>query len=240
MKKRILVGATLVSLSAVGIAFAYSEDSIYSNDSYNPMEGYYAAGRVIYTDQKAKNMDTSARPGIGSFVKGDESKKYTSGSLAIGYQFASAWRVEGEYVFPKENEFTSGSTAFPTSLNHHKIRSQRLMLNVYKDFYINDEIALYINAGLGIAELKSQGWQGNESRQYNSNSDRNIAYSLGVGASYSPIENFNIDLGYRYTDSGKTESGWNAFSNARGLQDEQMKAKIESQEIYLGVRYRFY
>lgn len=202
-------------------------------------EGYYVSGRVVYSDQKAKNMDTSARPGIGSFVKGTDSKKYGTGSVALGYQFSSDWRVEGEFTFPKENEFTSGSTAFPTSLNHHKIRTQRLMLNVYKDFYLTDEFGLYVNAGLGVAELKSKGWQGNEGRQYNSNSDRNIAYSLGVGATYRPIENVNIDFGYRYIDSGKTESGWNAFGNARGLQDEQMKAKIESQELYLGLRYVF-
>lgn len=226
MKKIILCGIAGVVLSST-LVFAESK------------EGYYVSGKVVYSNQKAKNMDTSARPGIGRFVKDNDNKKYGTGSVALGYQFSSDWRVEGEYTFPKENEFTSGSTAFPTSLNHHKIKSQRMMLNVYKDFYLTDEFGLYVNGGLGIAELKSSGWQGNENRQYHANSDRNIAYSVGVGATYRPVDNINIDFGYRYVDSGKTESGWNAFGNARGLQDEQMKAKIESQELYLGIRYIF-
>ncbi|MHC5226347.1 outer membrane protein [Ignatzschineria sp. LJL83] len=223
-----------LSLCAVlGMIFATTHAFAESN------ERFYFSGRAVYSDQKAKNMETSARPGIGGFVKGVENQKYGIGSLAVGYQFAEDWRVEGEYTFPKSNEFTSGSTTFATSFNHHKVKSQRLMLNVYKDFALTEEFGLYVNAGLGIADLKSSGWQGNETRQYNSNSDRNIAYSVGFGATYSPMENLNIDLGYRYIDSGKTESGWNAFGNARGLQDEQMKAKIESQELYLGVRYFF-
>ena len=45
--------------------------------------------------------------------------------MALGYQLPSNWRAEVEYTLPKRNEFTSGSTNFPTSFNHHKIRSQR-------------------------------------------------------------------------------------------------------------------
>ena len=221
--KKMIIAGTL--LSVIGLASAQTE------------EAYYVSGKLIYAEHKAKNMDTSARPGIGAFVSGDNSKKYTSGSVALGYQFASDWRVEGEYTIPKKNKYTSGSTAFSTSFNHHKIKAQRLMVNVYKDFYLTPEFGLYATAGLGVSELKSSGWQGNESRQYHKNTDRNITYSVGVGATYRPIEKLNIDFGYRFVDMGKTESGWNAFGNARGLQDEQMKAKVESNELYLGIRY---
>jgi len=57
--------------------------------------------------------------------------------------------------------------------------------------------------------------------------------------SYAPIEQLTLDLGYRYTDMGQAQSGWNAFPNARGLQDEIMRANLVSSEIYLGARYRF-
>ena len=89
------------------------------------------------------------------------------------------------------------------------------------------------------AKVKSSGWQGNETRQYASNTDTNLAYSIGAGVSYNPIQQVNVDLGYRYVDLGKVESGMNVFNNARGLQDEQMKAHLEKNEFYLGVRYKF-
>lgn len=48
-----------------------------------------------------------------------------------------------------------------------------------------------------------------------------------------------LDLGYRYVDMGDTESGWNNFPNARGLQDEKMKANLVSSEVVLGMRWAF-
>ncbi len=32
-----------------------------------------------------------------------------------------------------------------------------------------------------------------------------------------PVERLYVDLGYRYIDMGKIESGYNNFTNARGL-----------------------
>lgn len=54
-----------------------------------------------------------------------------------------------------------------------------------------------------------------------------------------PVERLYVDLGYRYIDMGKIESGYNNFTNARGLKDEQMKAHIVSNEFTLGMRYVF-
>ncbi|MGG4674251.1 outer membrane protein [Providencia sp. Me1] len=202
-------------------------------------EGYYGAARLSKVWQKADNMDTSSRPGIGQFVSGDDKDDFYNGSLAAGYQFGNGWRTEAEYTFNKKAEYTSGSTTFPTSLNHHKTESQRLMLNAYRDYEIYQGVSIYGTVGVGIAKVKSSGWQGNVSRQYASNTDTNLVYSLGGGVSYEPINKLNFDLGYRYVDLGKIESGMNRFANARGLQDEQMKAHLKSQEVVFGVRYLF-
>lgn len=202
-------------------------------------DGWYGALRINPSEYKARDMDSSARPGLGQFVPGDSSNKTTSGSVALGYLLPSNWRVEAEYTLPKNNEFTSGSTNFPTSFNHHKIRSQRLMLNGYKDLPLNTQFSLYGTAGLGMARLQSSGWQGNEGRQFFSGTENNLAYSLGFGVTYSPVQKVHIDLGYRYVDMGKAKSGINNFTNVRGLQDEQMRAKLVTNEITLGVRYSF-
>ncbi|WP_454723246.1 outer membrane protein [Delftia acidovorans] len=200
---------------------------------------FYGAVRINSANYKAHDMDSSARPGLGQFVPGDDSRRATGGSLALGYQLPSDWRLEAEYTLPRSNEFTSGSTRFPASFNHHSIRSQRLMINAYKDFPLNAQFSVYGTAGLGLAHLQSSGWQGNPNRQYFSDSQNNLAYALGFGVSYSPIQKVSIDLGYRYVGMGKTHSGANNFTNVRGLQDEQMRAKLSSSEISVGLRYSF-
>ncbi len=225
INKKILV-LSMGALVALSTSISYAEN-------------YYVGGRVISVNDKAKEMDSSHRPGIGSFVKGKDKKDFINGSIAAGYQFDSNWRVELEYVFPHNAEYTSGSSIFATSLNHHKIKSQRFMINGYKDFVINDNFSVFGTLGVGIASLKSSGWQGVSTRQYGSKTENNIAYSIGAGVTYTPVKEFNIDLGYRYVDQGKAESGWNNFGNARGLQDEKMKARIVSNEIFLGFRYNF-
>ena len=53
------------------------------------------------------------------------------------------------------------------------------------------------------------------------------------------VQKLSIDLGWRYVDMGKTKSGANNFANVRGLQDEQMRAKLTASEISIGLRYRF-
>ena len=225
-----------LNLLVIGLMFGCTTGSVLASTSN---EGYYGAARLSKVWQKADSMDTSSRPGIGQFVSGDDKDDFYNASLAAGYQYGNGWRTEAEYTFNKKAEYTSGSTAFPASFNHHKTESQRLMLNAYRDYEIYQGISVYGTAGIGIAKVKSSGWQGNTTRQYAGNTDTNLAYSLGAGFSYEPIDKLNFDLGYRYIDSGKTESGMNRFANARGLQDEQMKAHLKSQEITFGIRYLF-
>ncbi|ENX12257.1 hypothetical protein F895_03184 [Acinetobacter sp. CIP 64.2] len=203
------------------------------------LTGYFVSAKVTAAELKAKNMQTSLRPGIGQFVTGNDQDDLINTSLGFGYDFGNGWRTEAEYTFKNDAEFTSGSTNFPTSFNHHKVETQRLMLNAYRDFEVIRNVAIYGNLGLGIARTQSSGWQGNISRQYLANTETQLVYSLGAGTTYTAIKNLNLDLGYRYVDLGKAESGLNNFTNARTLQDEQMKAHLYSSDFYLGARYSF-
>ncbi|ALV92585.1 MULTISPECIES: outer membrane protein [Pantoea] len=202
-------------------------------------EGYYASAKYLQSQQRAKEMDTSARPGVGQFVAGNEKASNAAAALAAGYQWGNGWRTEGEYTFGQKSEFTSGSSTFATSYNHLQTDVQRLMLNVYRDYQIGYNVALYGTTGVGVSKIKAGGWQGNTSRQYASTTQNNLTYSIGAGISYTPIEQISLDLGYRYVDMGKIESGYNTFANARGLKDEQMKARLVENQFVLGARYLF-
>ncbi|MGL5523073.1 MAG: outer membrane protein [Aeromonas veronii] len=205
----------------------------------NALQGYYGSLKLLHIEQSAENMDTSSRPSVGSFVSGNEKENLFNGAIAAGYQFGNGWRTEGEYVFKKKSEYTSGSTNFSNSFNHHIVDVQRLMLNAYRDYALGNNFSIYGTLGLGIAKVESDGWQGNTSRQYGSNSQTSLSYALGAGISYAPIERVSFDLGYRYVDMGNVESGYNNFNNLRGLKDEQMKARLVSSEVVLGARYVF-
>ncbi|HGM7311827.1 TPA: outer membrane beta-barrel protein [Stenotrophomonas maltophilia] len=177
--------------------------------------------------------------GIGQFVGGDERQHFATGSLGFGYTHCNIWRTGGEYVARRSDTYTSGSRGFYTSLNHHDVRSQRLMLNAYRDFAINDAWSVYGMAGAGLSHITSAGWQGNEGRQYAKATRTGLAWSLGAGVSVAMGSNMAADLGYRYADLGRTESGWNTFGNARGLQDERMSLDLVSREATLGLSYSF-
>jgi len=202
-------------------------------------DGYYASLRAIDAHHQARNMDASARPGIGQFVAGDRRQHFATGSAAFGHAYSNGWRTEGEYVVRRTDAYSSGSTAFATRLNHHGVRSQRLMLNVYRDFALNDAWSVYGTAGAGLSHIQSGGWQRSPNRQYGQASRTGLAWSLGAGISVAAGKNTTVDLGYRYADLGRTESGWNTFANARGLQDEKLQLDLVSREATLGLRYAF-
>ncbi|WP_127957133.1 outer membrane protein [Serratia microhaemolytica] len=203
------------------------------------LQGYYGSIKLLQAEQSAKNMDLSSRPSVGSFVRGDENANFLNGAIAAGYQFANGWRSEGEYVFNKKNEYTSGSTNFSSSFNHHQIDVQRLMLNVYRDYALAHNFSIYGTLGFGVAKIESSGWQGNVTRQYGANTQNNLVYSVGAGVSYTPLPRLSFDLGYRYVDLGNVDSGYNQFSNVRGLKDEQMSARITASEVVFATRYLF-
>lgn len=202
-------------------------------------EGYYATARIIDADHRANNMDASARPGIGRFVAGDERQRFVTGAIGFGYAHGNGWRTEGEYTLRRNDTYTSGSSVFATSFNSHEVSSQRLMLNTYRDFAINDAWSVYGTVGAGLAQLKSGGWQGNTSRRYDTTTRTGLAWSVGAGVSVAASDRMTVDLGYRYVDMGTTESGWNTFGNARGLQDEKMRLDLTSSEFHLGARLAF-
>lgn len=199
----------------------------------------YETVRVIDAHHQARNMDASARPGIGRFVAGDQKQNFVTGSLAFGRAYGNGWRSEGEFVARRTDTYTSGSSAFTTSSNHHDVRSQRLMLNVYRDLAINQAWSLYATAGAGLSHIQSGGWQGTPDRRHGKATRTGLAWSMGAGVSIAAGANMTVDLGYRYADLGRTESGWNTFANARGLQDEKLQLDLVSREATLGLRYAF-
>lgn len=199
----------------------------------------YVSIKAVAARLQADGMDLSARPGIGAFVRGNESDSDVAGTLAYGRGFANGWRVEGEYALKQSAEFTSGSTRFPTSYNHHQVEASRLMANLYRDLPMGEKFYAYGSVGLGVSRIASSGWQGNVNRQYGRHTQDNLSWSLGLGGGYRVNPRLAVEAGYRWINQGSIESGYNTFTNARGLVDEQMRLDLSTGEAHLGLRFHF-
>jgi len=227
------------SLMSLSVAVVCALQASAALAGSNVEAGYYVAGRAVVAEHTAHDMASSARPGIGSFVPGKKRDRFLTGSLAFGHSYGNGWRVEGEYTLPTRDTFGSGSTAFPGSFNVHYIDTQRVMASVYRHYAITPDVSLYGSVGLGISRLASAGYQGVDTRRFQSAQQNNLTWSVGAGVSYVQSARLAFDLGYRHVDMGQTQSGWNTFTNARGLQDEMLRARVSSSEFHLGARYAF-
>jgi len=215
----------LASVFLTGAACAASENSV------------YVSARLLGSFEHISAMDTSLRPGVGRYVSGRETASYPGGSFAVGDRIGQSWRVEAEYVLPRSTEYTSGSSIFPTSLNHFKNRKQRVTINLYRDIAVAKSTSIYVMAGVGAAISSTSGWQGNPTRTFAPNNSTSVMYNVGAGVTRHFGEHHAIDLGYRFVDLGNVHSGLNVFSNVRQLQDEQLKGHLYLHEIMLGYRF---
>jgi opacity protein-like surface antigen len=210
-------------------------------------EGYYGSLKLLNSALKADNMELTS-PRVSAMVDGPDTQRKTNAAIALGYQFGNGWRAEGEYSFKNNANFDSRWAPFNSATNQLQTSSQRLMLNAYKDLPLGNGISAYGTLGIGVAMIDAEGWQGASNRRFAARSQNNLAYSVGMGLSYALNKHLSFDLGYRYIDMGNIETSFNTFQN-RGFvppntpvtnaRDEQLKAKLVSNEVFLGVRASF-
>ncbi|MGV2291670.1 outer membrane beta-barrel protein [Trinickia sp. YCB016] len=232
------VTVSLISLAlATGSAFA--ADAPVSG--VENAGGYYGAARLVEMLQSVKSTELTS-PRVTGMVRGPDTKDRLNGSLALGYDFGNGWRTEGEYTLPRDAGFDSYWAPFTANANHFQVRSQRLMFNGYRDYNVGRGFSLYGMAGLGVAFVSADGWQGNPNRSFAKNSQNNFSYSFGAGVNYKVTKRVTVEAGYRFVDMGNVQTSYNNFRmGAIGVlpRDEQLKARLMSNEFFLGARSTF-
>ena len=200
----------------------------------------------ISASRQSIGDDQRVSPRQNSLLSGSSAQNFAGGAISIGKAYASDYRAEVEYSFPKSTEYTSFWTPFNANANVFQIRSQRLMLNAYKDFPLSSQWSANLMVGLGAAFVKAKGWQGNPGRFLEENSQTKLAASIGAGAEYAMIRDWKLGLGYRYTYTGRVESGVNNYSTATfnnvtriGVQDEMMRGKLGEHNLFVSLRKNF-
>lgn len=114
------------------------------------------------------------------------------------------------------------------------LKSQSYMLNFYGDAYATKNSVFYVMGGIGLSHLDlsvpdatlylDPDMQPNGLIDMGSKSTRktHLAYQVGIGAQYYPINHLGLDLGVRYQDLGKVDS-----------------FNISTVQVYLGALTRF-
>lgn len=172
------------------------------------------------------------------------------GGVALGYDFSHAFdvpmRVEldfmardkAENTYNTQNRIRQG--VHQTRDVKNQVKLNTLMVNGYYDFKNESAFTPYVSAGLGWAavDLKSTRVDHRDGKETfsetRSHTSNNFAWSLGLGVAYEINDDFNIDLGYRYLDAGKADV---SASDDNGTRTS--KVKVKSNDIMLGVTYRF-
>lgn len=135
-------------------------------------------------------------------------------SGAIGYRYQH-WRGELEYVW---RDYAEGDDI---DLKQ-QFKTYSYMLNVYYDFLPYNWWTPYVNAGVGLTQLKYNSYDMWGTASNSSYKPLNFTWSLGAGLSLKVTNRFNVDAGYRYYDMGSIRH-----------------SDVDAQEIYAGVRYVF-
>lgn len=229
---------TPVPYVLLSILLAFSANGAAADTQANAGEGYYGSVKLLQTSQSVSNMENTS-PRLIRVIDGPDTAHKTSGSLAVGYQFGNGWRTEAEYSLKRNVTFDSYWAPFDLNVNRFQVSSQRLMLNVYRDFALGNGFSAFATLGLGLASVDAQGWQATKGRRFADRAQTNLTYSGGVGISYAVSRRINVDLGYRFVDMGNIESGFNTFANNASARDEQLKANLKSSEVFLGMRMLF-
>lgn len=241
---------TMKKIIAVSLLSLISSMAMASNS------GFYVSGKmgtsiVKLSDQKWSDEDDT----IGG---GSKTKGVFGGGIALGYDLYDATslplRTELDITLrgkasSKHNLGTdswdngNGSYYYESEDGKNDITLNTFMINTYYDFKNQTNFTPYVSVGLGLASIKHKAQYiytetnsgGSEYDEFSkSKTNSNFAWSLGLGSQYAINDNLSLDLSYRFLDAGKSEVSYNDDGNTI-----KSKVKVRSNDIMLGVLYRF-
>ena len=150
----------------------------------------------------------------------------------VGYRFASSLR--GDVTLTYRGFYDLNESTFEARYNA-SVTSTALMVNGYYDFSAGG-VRPYIGAGIGWARNETSDLHQNFGlgfiNTFSGATRDDTAYALmaGVGIPYS---GWTLDIGLRYVDLGKFETGAKAAFGITGGQT----GKLTAQEITFGFRF---
>jgi opacity protein-like surface antigen len=150
----------------------------------------------------------------------------------VGYRFTN--RLRGDVTLAYRGFYTLSDKTFEADY-HASITSTTLMVNGYYDFTAG-RVRPYIGMGIGVARNETDGltqdFRFGFSNTFSgaTREDPAVAFMAGIGIPYS---GWTLDIGYRYIDLGKFETGTGAQLGVTSGHT----GKLRAHEFILGARF---
>ena len=241
------------------------KDSGYAAPARGPAGPCYFRGDIGYSHSRNPDMswpvsNSTTNGGVttstyaGDDISGTSMEHTWFGGIGMGCSMGSrgirgeamidfrGWRkVDGEPL-TYTNTVVGGPPPVPnTDPLHSSVKTTTAMFNAYKDLGNWRGITPYIGAGVGVAynQMDEVSFTGNTLlvNRIEGDSRLSLAWSLMAGIGWQVSDRAILDLGYRYIDFGKAQSGRvdsGNFVNPRVTIND-----MSAHEVKVGLRYHF-
>lgn len=181
--------------------------------------GWYLRGDVGVTNQKLRKITQTELDRLPhQWIDKGKFKPATTIGLGVGYQFNSWLRTDitGEFrtmsAFRARDSYDDQTTG---RIEYNTFRAKKeewlALANIYLDLGTWGGFTPYIGAGIGAANVRISNFT-----DYNTNgvvaaapagTRTNFAWALHGGFAYQMSDNLLLDMGYRYVNLGKGQTG---------------------------------
>lgn len=217
----------------------------------------------VQKDQKDYYFQVNGGGSYGTIPKGDFSGSAKSGwssvwGAEIGYKFDDNFRAGLELSYrpnftPKDTSAENKTLQYKgknvqsnkVAYSKYQVKSFTVMTNIYYDILTIHNITPYATVGAGLARntvretevMDSTLTLGRLSKSgtivsKSTTSKNSFAYKLGLGTKYAFNKDFDFDLRYQYVNLGEIKASSTKVSS-------QENGKLYSQEVILGIAYKF-
>ena len=193
------------------IATAISMSSAFAEDYWSIG---FEANKAKYSTYEFVN------PRITGVAQDNNQPSINNVNSAYGRTF-SDYRAELELSLGQKATFTSFHTPFNDFAQIKEVTSNRLMVNVFRDFDASENIKPFLGTGLGLAYNTAAGFQGPDRMPFASKSSVSIAMGVSTGVRFKFDESNGLIFSYQYINAGKANTGVSQFDP----NDEQFKGK---------------
>lgn len=202
---------------------------------------FYVDGNYTYTGDSVTDtsMENALFGGVG--IGCGMGSRGLRGELMLGYTgHRKIQGIPGDFVI---TEITSGGPT-PGPVDdplHTGVKSYTGMVNAYYDLGNWGGITPYVGAGVGVSYNKMDEvyFTGNPllTNRIEGDSRLSLAWSLMAGIGWQITDRAILDIGYRYMDYGKANSG--RIDSAGYVNPAVRVDDLTAHEIKVGLRYHF-
>jgi opacity protein-like surface antigen len=207
-------------------------------DPIDPNNFYSVVSNYLGDTVSATHMDNAFFGGVG--LGCGMGSRGIRGEVMLGY--TGHRKIHGEPL--TYNPTPELGIAPPPPYDdplHTGIKSTTLMFNGYKDFGNWGGITPYVGAGVGVSYNKMSEVYFTDNpaltNRIEGDSRLSLAWSLMAGIGWQVSDRAILDLGYRYMDYGKAQSG---RVDSAGFINPAVRAEdLSAHEFKVGLRYHF-